>query len=181
LFAKCRRLKRDAQRRRLAVAEAPMEAANARGMAGMFLRSKLNSSLSAEARAELALRLLAEHSGATDGVLYRVTPDGPVCVAACGTLEPSDELDASVRGYIASEVRGHDVTTGSDLESHQRHQWSRLGEASFRPVLLSHHTQAGHEITGLAVFAVAADQPFAYPAEIAAELSRLAMQASDAH
>ena len=180
LFAKTRRMKRDAQKNQLAPAHAPMETTVQRGIAVTVLKSKLRACADSEARAKLALKVLSEQSGATDGVLYRVTEDGPIWVASVGVLEPTEALFAMAREYIAGETHGHEVTTGSDVETEVRTEWTSFGEASFRPVLLSHYVDSGYAITGLAVFAVAVDQPFAYPGETAAQLSRIAVETGDA-
>jgi hypothetical protein len=180
LFAKTRRLERDAQKKQLAPVQAPMEAAAPRGIASTILKSKLRACADADARARVALKVLADQSGATDGVLYRVAEDGPICVASIGSLEPGEALHAMVREYIAGETHGHEATTGSEIDTEIRTEWTQFGDASFRPVLLSHYTEAGYAITGLAVFALAADQPFVYPGEAAAQLSRIAVESGDA-
>jgi Protein kinase domain/AAA ATPase domain len=182
LFAKTRRLKRDAQKKQLAATQTPMESVPHRGIAMTVLKSKLRTCSGAEARAQLALKVLADQSGARDGVLYRVTDEGPVWVASLGKLEPSPALHAMAREYIEGETHGHEATTGGDtgLQTEVRTEWTTFGEASFRPVLLSHYVDTGYAITGLAVFAVAVDQPFTYPGETAANLSRLAVENGDA-
>jgi hypothetical protein len=180
LFAKTRRLKRDAQKKQLAPTQTPMESVPHRGIAVTVLKSKLRACTGAEARAQLALKVLADQSGARAGLLYRVTEDGPVWVASIGKLEPSQALHAMAREYIEGETHGHEATTGSEIETEVRTEWTSFGEASFRPVLLSHYVDAGYAITGLAVFSVAVDQPFTYPGETAANLSRLAVENGDA-
>jgi hypothetical protein len=180
LFAKTRRLKRDAQKSQLATTQGPIQVSMQRGIAVTVLKSKLRSCSDAEARANLALQMLAEQSGATDGILYRVTADGPVWVATVGELEPTEALHAMAREYIAGETHGHDTSTGSDLDTELRTEWTAFGEASFRPVLLSHYVDSGYAITGLAVLAVALNQPFVYPGETATHLSRMAVESGDA-
>jgi hypothetical protein len=180
LFAKTRRLKRDAEKRQLAPVQAPMETSAQRGIAVTVLKSRLRACADSEARARLALRVLAEQSGATDGLLYRLTEEGPIWVASIGAIKPTEALHAMAREYIAGETHGHEASTGSDLETGIRTEWTSFGEASFRPVLLSHYVDSGYAITGLAVFAVTVDRPFAYPGETAANLSRMAVENGDA-
>jgi hypothetical protein len=54
-----------------------------------------------------------------------------------------------------------------------------LGDINYRPVLLSHYNDGACVITGLAVFVIAYDRPFNYPAEVAAQISRMAQDAGD--
>ena len=179
LFAKTRRLKRDAQKKQLVSVRPAMDAGPARGIAVTVLKSRLRACADADGRAHLALKLLADQSGASDGLMFRVTEDGPVWVASIGKLEPSAALHAMAREYIAGETHGHEATTGSEVDTELRTEWTSFGESSFRPVLLSHYVDGGYAITGLAVFAVTVDQPFTYPGETAANLSRLAVEHVD--
>jgi hypothetical protein len=60
-----------------------------------------------------------------------------------------------------------------------RTNWTTLGELIYRPVLLNHAVDDGHAITGIAVFAISPGRIFVYPGEIAAQLSRLAIELGD--
>jgi hypothetical protein len=180
LLAKSRRLQRDAQKKALVPAHASLAPATQRSIAVTVLKSKLRGCADAEARAKVALRVLADLSGASSGLMYLTSGDGLVCAASMGALEPTEALHAMAREYIAGETHGHDVTTGSDVETLVRPEWTAVGDATYRPVLLSHHGDSGYAITGLAVFEVAAGQSFTYPGEAAARLSRLAVENKDA-
>ncbi len=176
LVAKCRRLKREAQRLHLVPISAPVQSGTARGVGNTILKSKLRSANGASERGRVVLTILAEQSGATDGVLYRMTEDGPVFMASIGTLQPNALIEAMVRDYIAGELQGHDADTDAETENDFRTEWSAFGEATYRPVLLSHYANNCHAITGLAVFGLRPGQPFVHPGETAAALSLLAVE-----
>jgi hypothetical protein len=84
-----------------------------------------------------------------------------------------------VREYVTTETQGHDASTGPATETEVRTDWTALGEAFYRPVLLSHYADTGYAITGIAVFAVSPGQRFVYPSEVAAQLSRLSVESGD--
>jgi hypothetical protein len=181
LSARYQRLKRDAQRRQLVTVPPPMDATRRAVVSNTVLKARLQSCDSAEARAQAALTLLAEHSGASEGFLYLVRDDLPHWAASLGSrVAPSEALHAMVREYVAAETQGRDVTTGAATEVDVRTDWTALGEALYRPVLLSHYTGDDYAITGIAVFAISPGQSFVYPSDVAASLSRMAAEAGDA-
>jgi hypothetical protein len=157
-----------------------MESA-AGGIAGAtVIQQRLKGCEDAEHRAMAALSLLAEHSGANEGFLYQIREDVPHWAASLGArTTPSEALHAMVREYVAAETQGRDATTGAATETEVRTDWTAFGEAFYRPVLLSHYVDTGYAITGIAVFAVGPGQRFVYPSEVAAQLSRLAVESGD--
>jgi hypothetical protein len=179
LFAKAQRLKRDADRKQIVPPNIRLGGAAHRLIASTIVKSKLRACTRPEQRAQLALGILAEQSGASDGVMYQITADGPVWVASVGSMTPTEALKAMARDYIAGETYGHSATTGGEAGTDSGSEWSAFGEASFRPVLLSHYTGEAYSITGLAVFAVVPGQAFKYPGDTAAELSRLWVETGD--
>jgi hypothetical protein len=103
-----------------------------------------------------------------------------VLVAAVGRQsKPPESLNAMVRDYIAGESGEGGTTTGEVTETTHRTDWTVLGEALYRPVLLSHYVDEGFAITGLAVFAVGPEQQFSYPRDAAIQLSQLAADMGD--
>ncbi|HKP62935.1 MAG TPA: protein kinase [Polyangiales bacterium] len=179
LFAKAQRLRRDAERKHVSRPAARLPKAAQRLIGSTIMKAKMRACTRPEQRAQLALDLLAEQSCASDGLLYHVTADGPRWVASVGSLAPNEALLAMARDYIAGETHGQSATTGAEGHTEHETEWTAFGEASFRPVLLSHYTGDGYAITGLAVFAAVPGQPFMYPGDTAAQLSRLWVEIGD--
>jgi hypothetical protein len=176
LSARFQRLRRAAQANNLVTL--PPQAQDPNAGALLDVRSTLVNCKSPEERAHAMLTHLANSSGATDGYLYRVGGATPQLVATIGGTKPSAALQSMVHDYIAAETQGEDATTADDtLEG--RTDWSRLTDAVYRPVLLGHYLGEKFAITGLAVFAMTANQSFAYPRDAASELSRLWVELGD--
>jgi hypothetical protein len=175
LAVKLQKLKREAQKRQL-VSEAPRLHNAQRSAANVD--SRLRAGTDAGARAREILALLAERSGAAEGYLFQIRHDSPTWVASLGTGEPDEALHALVREYVMAEVESSDQSTGAS-ELVVQTDWAAFGEASYRPVLLSHRADGCMTITGVAVFVVAVNRPFAYPGEMATQVSRMTLEAGD--
>jgi len=176
LSAKLQRLTREAQQRKV-IAEAPM-LEGARNLPATTIRLKLQGCNDAAERARVALALLAQRSGATEGHLYQMRGDVPTLVASIGAVEPDPSLVDIVNEYIAAEAQADTQATGITEVGVQ--SGATFDQTSFRPVLLSHYVDGTCVITGLAVFVHALDRPFVHPAQLAAQLSEMAQDAGDA-
>jgi hypothetical protein len=176
LSAKLQKLKRLAQTRQLA-SQAPMlPSAEQSVLAGV--QSRLRAWNDAEARARDILALLAEHSGAIGGYLFQIRDGAPTWVASQGVHKPEDALFAMVREYVMAEVHAGEQSTGAS-ELSVKTDWSAFSETLYRPVLLSHYIEAGHAISGVALMVVTRDRSFAYPGELATQISRVMQEAGD--
>lgn len=170
LSAKLQKLKRDAQKRHLASQAPVLQNTQVSVVAG--IKTRLRAVDDVPARARDILQLLAEHSGAGEGYLFQIRDGEPVWTASLSAPTPDDALQALVREYVMAEVHaGEESTDASQLAVET--DWTRFGETSYRPVLLSHYGPSGHVITGLAVFVVSDDRPFVYPGEVATEISHI--------
>ena len=179
LSARYQRLRRAAQQKSLVTVPPHADAPVDRQADPTRFKERLGTCQNRDERAQAALALLAEHTGVGDGFLYHVSAEGPVLVAAQGRLsKPPENLNAMVRDYLAGES-GAGETTGETTETTHRTDWSSLGEALYRPVLLSHYVDEGFAITGIAVFSVGPEQAFAYPRDAAIQLSQLASDMGD--
>ncbi|MET0341021.1 MAG: protein kinase [Polyangiales bacterium] len=143
--------------------------------------STLTNCHSAGDRARCGLAWLARHSGATGGVLYTHTVLGLVRSATFGDIELGPSLDDWARDYFARELEQEvDATAGLSLPPAPKLPEPRGGSTMRHvPVLLTHQSERGYAITGVALLLLAADAAFVYPSRIAAELSRGVAQAGD--
>ncbi|HKU37811.1 MAG TPA: hypothetical protein VJR89_06685, partial [Polyangiales bacterium] len=180
LSVKAQKLRREAQRRQLASIAPPAAQLSRRAVTTTLLQQELAVCSDPVERARLALALLAEHSGVIDGCLYQMRAEGLVWVASLDGRQPDAALDAMVREYVAAEIHSDELTTGSGSAAGASTEWSSLGEASFRPVLLCHYVQAGYAVSGVAVFALRLGARFVYPIELASRISRSQVEAGDA-
>jgi hypothetical protein len=128
-------------------------------------------------RAQLALSLLARPSAAASGLLFGLTHDGPRCLAQLGAAVLTPELSNRVQRYLAAQSEaGHTTFTDSAQQgSDTDFDWADAADQRFRPVLLSHSTERGWLVTGVALLAIEA-RHFVYPAQIASEVSRALAQ-----
>ncbi|HKU40992.1 MAG TPA: protein kinase [Polyangiales bacterium] len=177
LMAKLQKLRREAQRRKLAP-QTPLAEGGQRGLAATVVKSRLAACSDATERAKAMIALLAQQSGADEGYLYQVRQGAPTWVASTGSKVPGQSLHAMVRDYIQAEVAQSGQSTGASELTAQT-DWTYFGESSYRPVLLSHYQGQDCVITGLAVFVLAPDKPFVYPGEVAAQISRMLHEAGD--
>jgi hypothetical protein len=176
LSAKLQRLKREARKRKL-VSDAPMLDAP-RGISITAIKSRMQVCGDATERARVALALLIQQSGASEGHMYQIRREVPVWITSSGTRQPDEALHALAREYIMAEVAGGAQSTGASELSVQT-DWTVFGETPYRPVLLSHYIDGGCAITGLAVLVLPADGGFAHPGELATQISRLTQDVGD--
>jgi Protein kinase domain/AAA ATPase domain len=176
LSARSQRLRRAAQAKNLVTL--PPQANESTGVALLDVRTMLVHCKSPEERAQAMLAHLAKQAGARDGYLYRVGGGVPQLIATIGGSKPPAAMQSIVQDYIAAETHDDEASTG-DESVEGKTDWSRLTDAVYRPVLLGHYVGEKFAITGLAVFAMAADQAFAYPRDAAVELSRLSVEFGD--
>jgi hypothetical protein len=176
LSARFQRLRRAAQAKSLVTL--PPQAHDPTAVSVLDIRTTLLNCKSPEERAQAMLTHLGNQAGARDGYLYRVGGPAPQLIAMIGGTKPPPALQSMVADYIAAETQDDEASTGDEsLEG--RTDWTRLTDAVYRPVLLGHYVGEKFAITGLAVFAMAADQSFAYPRDAALELSRLSVELGD--
>jgi hypothetical protein len=169
LSAKLQKLKRDAQQRHLASQAPVLHNTQVSVVAG--IKTRLRAGDDAPSRARDVLQLLAECSGASEGYLFQIREGQPIWTAAIGAPAPDDALQALVRDYVMAELHAGEESTDATQIAVQT-DWTRVGEHSYRPVLLSHYGPSGHVITGVAVFIVSDDRQFVYPGEAATEISQ---------
>jgi hypothetical protein len=177
--AKLHKLRREAERRQLA--DLLPSLAHAPATVHTQLKSQLQSCDGPLERAQLELSLLAQHSGAKEGFLYRVTEAGPHWIAALGLrATPPEALELMVRDYVDGETQGQGDTTDESAELETATQWTAFDELMYRPVLLSHYLDDGrYVITGLCVFVIQSGQEFRYPGDLATQMSRLDLDMGD--
>jgi hypothetical protein len=180
LSARYQRLRRAAQQKSLVtlppIADRGAQQSAARSSA---FRAQVATGRTLADRARVALALLSEESGAREGYLYHLGAEGLQLVASIGVEQPpSPGLDAIVREYVLGQTQAGESTTGEDT-SVARTDWTVIGEATYRPVLLSHYFDDGFAITGIAVFNVQSDDSFTYPRAAALLLSQLAVEMGD--
>ena len=141
-------------------------------MLSMFSSVVENCKSSSE-RARLGLDFLVRQSGATAGVLYAHGKKGLSRTASVGGLEPDSELDDWASDYFMNELVETDETAANsgpppppDTNERHEHEGRR-----FVRVLLTHRSDLGVGITGLALLVTQDDGGFIYPARLAAALS----------
>jgi Protein kinase domain/AAA ATPase domain len=179
LASKFQKLLRDSQRR-TSETIAPSATPASFGLTSTVLRDSIRNCSHAMQRAEVSLAYLAEKSGVQRAYLFFATDADPKCVATLGAPAPSQAMTAAVREYLVAALGSGDVSTGEsrDTTSLSEH-WNSFLESTARPVLLSHYVGDQCIITGLAVLVVESRGVFTYPAEAAAQLSRVLYEAGD--
>jgi hypothetical protein len=122
---------------------------------GRLVESILMACQHPHERVVMALEMLIKQSGATFGYLYTIQDKIPVLSAQHGDAPPPDGLDEIVRAYISSEIEDANeaMITGGDNDGcfEGAANWNEYCDGSCRPLLLSHYTEDGFAITGLAV------------------------------
>jgi len=182
LVAKFEKLRREAQRAEVMTAVMQQRPGE---LNELFTVSRIVSTLEAcrgvTERAQTALNLLAQASGATEGFLLLVGDQGPFCAAQIGDRSLSPALFTIAREYLAAEAHEAQTTTNSGTDNTSGRYETRGGtlSAEFRPVLLSHATPTGLLITGIALLVVPSGGRFAFPARVATEISRRFHQTGD--
>ena len=143
----------------------------------------LRSSVSRSDRARSGIEMLAHQSGAIGGFLYENQDGGLLFSALAGGIEPDPEIENLAQDYFHSESAAQEVTrslTQQDIAPNPRSEWrSSSGAHRFVPVLLSHQSDRGCALTGLALLAVEPSSQFVYPSRFAEEFSRVALELGD--
>jgi hypothetical protein len=146
----------------------------------------LDACESARERARCGLEYLAQHSGATAGLLLTHTDDGLTQSACIGDLTVDPELAAWAEGYFSRELADDESTAAfSEPPSAEPGAPDSASPPSlgpglrYMPVLLSHQIERGYVVTGLALLVARTDAPFLYPSRFATELSRSLTDAGD--
>jgi tetratricopeptide (TPR) repeat protein len=178
LIAKSEKLKQDSQKTQTSFAAFGVPA-------DRFQFSRVASTLDAckglADRAQAALGILAEASGAVGGFLYLLGEQGPFYAAQLGNDPPPDAVRALAQEYLTSEVEDGDVTTNSNSmpSTGLNTDWAGSAGEVYHPVLLSHEMASQIVITGVAVLTVASGSSFVVPSRVAIELSRRLEQVGD--
>jgi hypothetical protein len=131
-------------------------------------------------RAQRALELLTRRAGVQESYLYLLGPHGPSLVAQIGGAEPPCGLAGFVDEYLDAELQD-DLTTRSQ-EAETSDEFGVFHDAeggSHYPILLSHQSETGNVVTGLAIAVTRGRQQFAHPGTLATHLSRLIDDAGD--
>ena len=124
-------------------------------------------------RAQAALELLLEDSGAAEGFLLGLCNGELVLRARIGTAELSASMLALAKKYLADQCRVDELTLVTELEQESRSEWTVDERFVYRPVLLSHEVEAALAVTGLALLRAPLGGYFRHPAATAVQLSRL--------
>jgi hypothetical protein len=183
LSARLQRLKREAQTNQLGPMQQVLQRAGGGNVGLTILKSRLNKCSHAEERAKAMLLTLAQRAGAMRGFLFHTTSLGPSLSASLADEVPDPLLCAMVQDYLYAETQGRELNTGDTNDGDRsilEPQWTAFGEAQYRHVLLSHYSDSGYCVTGVAVFVVMAGQPFNYPGETASQVSQLSLDLGDA-
>jgi hypothetical protein len=106
-------------------------------------------------RARAALRTVLREAGAGCGLLYLVHDDGPHLIAQEGAVEPPPDLDTRVEALL-SQLRDSQAQqtqtctlTGATVVEPDFAQWRNASGQRFTPLLLTHSTERGVEVTGV--------------------------------
>jgi hypothetical protein len=199
LSARYNRLVEEARKAELSV---PLEVADAAGFTETgtgTLVSQITTLMEGcrgpQERAQRGIELLVKTSRSSQGFLYMLVDKGPALVAQLADREIPTEIETLAREALLDEMRsqteGHTqtvtVTLMGDPEGDDSGTapspsdlWTRENGERYRPVLLSHATADGFITVGLAVLLEDPSQPFIYPAQLAADLSRHAYDSGDA-
>ena len=179
LIARSEKLRQDSQRTQATFAGAPAAAVE------RFQFSRVASTLDAckgfADRAQAALGILADATGAVGGFLYLLGAEGPFYAAQLGDEPPPDAVRTLAQEYLTSEVQGADATTDSHSmpSTGLNTDWAGSAGELYRPVILSHEISGQIAITGVAVLTMPSGVPFVIPGRVATELSRRIQQVGD--
>jgi hypothetical protein len=139
------------------------------------IAERLGQAQDPRGRAQRALELLLENSGAAEGFLLGLQGDELVLKARIGQAELSESMLASARRYLAEQCRSDEITLVTEpTETEVKSQWTVDGSHVYRPVVLSHEVDDALAITGLALLRTELGGYFRHPATTATQLSRLA-------
>ena len=135
------------------------------------------------ARAQRTLELLLTQSGVSQGFLYGIRGQTPMIAASIGPSEPPANVDTLAREYLFSEIHEQDVTKSAeelqDSSSEGANDWVGERGERYRAVLLSHATDDGYVVVGMALLVIESGMSFVYPARLASDLSRFAFDSGD--
>ena len=183
LAARLQRLKREAQRKQLGPLHQVLQRAGGGNVGLTVLKSRLAKCTQAEERSRAMLLTLAQRAGAVRGFLFHATSHGPTLSASLADEVPDPLLCAMVQDFLFAETQGREQNTGEGDEGERsilESQWTAFDDAQYRHVLLSHYSDSGYCVTGVAVFVVMPGQPFYYPGETATQVSMLSQELGDA-
>jgi hypothetical protein len=133
-------------------------------------------------RAERSLTLLLRGSGTQTGFLFMMGDHGPQLSAQAGTREAPATLVTLVGELVASELHDHELRTGSLEQADAAQAATNLLDehgAQYRLILLQHQLQEGFAISGAAALLIEQGATFQHPGALAAQLSRLLLDAGD--
>ncbi|MET0339459.1 MAG: protein kinase [Polyangiales bacterium] len=144
------------------------------------LRTTLARYDDASGRAEAGLVHLARHAGARAGVLYAHRAGSLVRAATFGDVALDPSLDIWAQSFFAQELTHEEATEGfSQAPDATPTESPGAGGRRNVPVLLTHQSERGFAITGVALLIVERGAGFVYPSRMAAELSEALARAGD--
>jgi hypothetical protein len=185
LNAKYERLKRVALAAEVRTQQPSLDAASSTtALTGSQLTSMLVGFNLPYDRAQRALELLMRQSGAVEGFLYLLGPQGHHVAAQVAAHAPSPQLEAFVDDYLDAQLDEAEMNTCSQetvLETSMSPGavWVDDQGRAHHAILLSHQNRDGGVITGMAVAVLRKGQPFVQAASLAAHVSRLLEEAGD--
>jgi hypothetical protein len=140
--------------------------------------SMLEVCMSSAQRARCGLEYLGRQSGAIGGVLYTNSEGGLVRSASFGELESSAELDQRANDYFLRELEEDEGTAVFSGPPPATSEPTLHGDRHYVPVLLTHQSERGLALTGVALL-LSSGSAFTYPSRVAAELSRCVADSGD--
>jgi hypothetical protein len=132
-------------------------------------------------RARLALTILSRQVNASAGYMFTLGPDGPECIATVGDRVLPPSMEPKVIAFLSSYTQEAPTTsTDSQLAAGIASTvWSDDHGQDYRPVLLSHSQGGSMFLMGVALLAVAKNQVFQAPADVATAISRFWADSGD--
>jgi hypothetical protein len=133
-------------------------------------------------RAHAGIEQLIRSSGAIGGLLYTYTGRGLVFAASAGEMARDNGADEFAAACFAREIGESDDTVAFSLppSAPGPSQRESMPGERYVPVLLSHQTERGHALTGIALLRTEPGAQFTYPSRIAGTISRLIAEQGDA-
>jgi tRNA A-37 threonylcarbamoyl transferase component Bud32 len=185
LLSRHEKLLRAARKAGLISAPEPLVSDDARQNTAEDVRTVVTTVLSSaqgpEQRAERALGLLGRFSRCSAGFLYILQRQGPTLAAQLGSIAPMLDMDAFVTKILLDALEARDVTQTEMSNTPEPRFLSAVTDgARFTPMLLSHPTDHGISVTGVAMMAVDANSTFRVPTRLLQALSKALYDAGDA-
>ncbi len=149
---------------------------------GSTVATVLSSCDETQERVERALLLLTRHSRCTGGFLYTLRTEGPALVARRGNREPLPQLDALVNRFVATHATPRELTRSQYLTTtgtEPRASWRAPDGTQFVPMLLTHRSEVGPCITGVAVMWLRPEANYRVPTRLLTALSRTLHESGD--